>query len=89
VSSPNAQENFAGLMPLVRQYVASINVDLETRVVIDKYLDLVSKRASGTLSRPRLSANDSLCHLCTNYQFLIHSYELIVLLVIILVISYY
>ena len=36
-------------MPLVRQYVASINVDLETRVVIDKYLDLVSKRASGTL----------------------------------------
>jgi hypothetical protein len=50
VSSPNEQENFAGLMPLVRQYVASINVDLETRVVIDKYLDLVSKRASGTLS---------------------------------------
>lgn len=50
MSSPNEQENFAGLMPLVRQYVASINVDLETRVVIDKYLDLVSKRASGTLS---------------------------------------
>lgn len=45
----NGDENFAGLMPLVRQYVASINVDLETRVVIDKYLDLVSKRASGEL----------------------------------------
>jgi glutamate--cysteine ligase catalytic subunit len=45
----NGDDEFPGLIPLVKQYLASINIDLETRILVDKYLKFVSKRASGEL----------------------------------------
>lgn len=41
------KDNFPGLIPMVKLYVASINIDIETRAVVDNYIELVSKRASG------------------------------------------
>jgi hypothetical protein len=43
------QESFPGLMSLVKQYLTSSHIDRETRAALDKYLELVSKRASGEL----------------------------------------
>lgn len=40
---------FPGLVPLVRGYVASLNMDHETRSRLDTYLDFISARASGGL----------------------------------------
>jgi len=45
----NGDDNFPGLIPMVKLYVASINIDIETRAVVDNYIELVSKRASGEL----------------------------------------
>ena len=41
------QDEFPGLIPLVRMYVNSIDVDVDTRCTIMQYLKLISKRASG------------------------------------------
>ncbi|KAL1915696.1 uncharacterized protein VTP21DRAFT_6455 [Calcarisporiella thermophila] len=46
----NGSPDFPGLIPLVKAYLNSVNVDLETRCVLCKYLTLVSKRASGELA---------------------------------------
>lgn len=40
---------FPGLIPLVRGYVAALNIDCETRSRLDTYLDFMSERASGKL----------------------------------------
>lgn len=40
---------FPGLIPIVRQYLQSVNVDMETLCSLEKHLSLVSKRASGEL----------------------------------------
>lgn len=40
---------FVGLIPMIRLYLASSNVENTTKVIIDKYLSLISKRASGEL----------------------------------------
>ena len=40
---------FPGLIPLVESYLDSVNVDVETRCEIARYLDLIRKRASGKL----------------------------------------
>lgn len=40
---------FPGLIPIVRQYLQSVNVDMDTLCSIEKHLSLVSKRASGEL----------------------------------------
>ncbi|KAK3178490.1 Zn finger-containing GTPase- Activating Protein for ARF [Lepraria neglecta] len=40
---------FPGLIPLVESYLNSVNVDVETRCELARYLDLISKRASGQL----------------------------------------
>ena len=40
---------FPGLIPLVENYLNSVNVDVETRCEIARYLDLIRKRASGQL----------------------------------------
>ncbi|KAJ1960558.1 glutamate--cysteine ligase, partial [Dispira parvispora] len=46
----NGRENqFIGLIPLVNAYLDSINVNVQVRCKIQKYLDLVSRRANGTL----------------------------------------
>ena len=44
------QENdgFPGLIPLVESYLNSMNVDVETRCELARYLDLIRKRADGT-----------------------------------------
>jgi len=39
---------FPGLVRLVEKYLDSMNVDITTRCEIQRYLDLVSQRASGT-----------------------------------------
>lgn len=40
---------FPGLIPLVESYLDSVNVDVETRCSLASYLDLIRKRADGTL----------------------------------------
>ena len=42
-------EGFPGLIPLVESYLNSVNVDVETRCDLARYLDLIRKRASGHL----------------------------------------
>ncbi|KAL1964183.1 hypothetical protein VTN77DRAFT_7271 [Rasamsonia byssochlamydoides] len=41
--------SFPGLIPLVESYLNSVNVDVETRCSLARYLDLIRKRADGTL----------------------------------------
>jgi glutamate--cysteine ligase catalytic subunit len=40
---------FPGLIPLVESYLNSVNVDVETRCELARYLDLIQKRAAGQL----------------------------------------
>lgn len=40
---------FPGLVPLVENYLNSVNVDVETRCELARYLSLIQKRASGKL----------------------------------------
>ena len=42
-------DGFPGLIPLVESYLNSVNVDVETRCDLARYLDLIRKRASGRL----------------------------------------
>ncbi|KAL1974157.1 hypothetical protein VTN31DRAFT_5717 [Thermomyces dupontii] len=44
-----APGGFPGLIPLVESYLNSVNVDVETRCSIARYLDLLRQRADGTL----------------------------------------
>ncbi|KAL4796210.1 glutamate-cysteine ligase-domain-containing protein [Aspergillus venezuelensis] len=41
--------DFPGLIPLVESYLNSVNVDVETRCSLARYLDLIRKRANGSL----------------------------------------
>jgi len=43
------QDEFVGLIPLIESYLNTVNVDVVTRCELAKYLNLVSKRASGEL----------------------------------------
>ena len=45
----NPSNTFPGLIPLVESYLNSVNVDVETRCDLARYLDLIRKRASGQL----------------------------------------
>lgn len=45
----SADGSFPGLIPLVESYLDSVNVDVETRCSLAIYLDLIRKRADGTL----------------------------------------
>jgi glutamate--cysteine ligase catalytic subunit len=40
---------FVGLLPLIEGYLNTVNVDIATRQKLDRYLSLISKRASGEL----------------------------------------
>ncbi|OQD76988.1 hypothetical protein PENDEC_c003G01264 [Penicillium decumbens] len=44
-----ADGSFPGLIPLVESYLNSVNIDVETRCFLARYLDLIRKRADGTL----------------------------------------
>jgi glutamate--cysteine ligase catalytic subunit len=43
------EEGFPGLVPLVEIYLNSVNIDVETRCALARYLDLIRRRASGKL----------------------------------------
>jgi len=45
----NGDDEFPGLIPLVRSYLDTMSLDFETRCNTGKYLDLISQRASGKL----------------------------------------
>jgi len=40
-------QGFPGLLPLVESYLDSVNVDVETRCELARYLDLIRRRANG------------------------------------------
>ncbi|KAL8805539.1 MAG: hypothetical protein Q9182_001908 [Xanthomendoza sp. 2 TL-2023] len=46
--SENSSTPFPGLIPLVESYLNSMNVDVQTRCDLARYLDLIRKRANGT-----------------------------------------
>lgn len=46
-TSSSSSGNFPGLIPLVESYLNSMNVDVETRCELARYLDLIRKRADG------------------------------------------
>ena len=43
------EDGFPGLIPLVESYLNSVNVDVETRCELARYLELIKGRASGRL----------------------------------------
>lgn len=43
------ETGFPGLIPLVESYLNGVNIDVETRCELARYLDLIRKRASGQL----------------------------------------
>ncbi|CAO1597635.1 glutamate--cysteine ligase [Xanthoria calcicola] len=45
--SGNSTKPFPGLIPLVESYLNSMNVDVQTRCDLARYLDLIRKRANG------------------------------------------
>lgn len=45
----DSEYSFPGLIPLVETYLNSINIDVETRCGLARYLDLIRRRASGEL----------------------------------------
>ncbi|KEF57364.1 glutamate-cysteine ligase [Exophiala aquamarina CBS 119918] len=45
----NNPDDFPGLIPLVELYLDSVNIDVTTRCELARYLDLIRKRANGTL----------------------------------------
>ncbi|MCJ1472633.1 Zn finger-containing GTPase- Activating Protein for ARF [Lambiella insularis] len=48
-TSDDGAPGFPGLIPLVESYLNSVNVDVETRCDLARYLDLIRNRASGKL----------------------------------------
>ncbi|KAL5328367.1 hypothetical protein ACEPPN_001866 [Leptodophora sp. 'Broadleaf-Isolate-01'] len=48
-SKPDSDHDFPGLIPLVESYLDSMNVDVETRCELAAYLNLIKRRADGTL----------------------------------------
>ena len=47
------QDEFLGLVPLVRTYINSIDIDMDTRCTIMQYLKFISMRASGKEEKVR------------------------------------
>lgn len=45
----SADGSYPGLIPLVESYLNSVNVDVETRCYLARYLDFIRKRADGSL----------------------------------------
>jgi glutamate--cysteine ligase catalytic subunit len=51
-SSSSDAGSFPGLVPMVESYLESVNIDIETRCALAKYLDLLRKRADGRAKTP-------------------------------------
>lgn len=49
INGSGTPEGFPGLIPLVESYLNSVNINVETRCELATYLDLIRKRANGTL----------------------------------------
>ncbi|KAF1981590.1 GCS-domain-containing protein [Aulographum hederae CBS 113979] len=49
INGQSKDDGFPGLIPLVESYLNSVNIDIETRCELARYLDLIRKRADGTL----------------------------------------
>jgi glutamate--cysteine ligase catalytic subunit len=49
MNGQSKEEGFPGLIPLVESYLDSVNVDVETRCELARYLDFIRGRASGAL----------------------------------------
>jgi len=49
INGQSQDGGFPGLIPLVESYLDSVNVDVETRCDLATYLDLIRKRADGSL----------------------------------------
>ena len=49
INGQSVENGFPGLIPLVESYLNSMNVDVETRCELARYLDLIRKRANGQL----------------------------------------
>ncbi|KAL6715451.1 glutamate--cysteine ligase [Lecanora helva] len=49
INGQPVSSGFPGLIPLVESYLNSVNVDVETRCELARYLDLIRKRANGQL----------------------------------------
>lgn len=49
INGQPATNGFPGLIPIVESYLDSMNVDVETRCELARYLDLIRRRADGTL----------------------------------------
>ena len=47
INGQSQESGFPGLIPLVESYLSGMNVDVETRCGLGRYLDLIRKRASG------------------------------------------
>ena len=48
----NGGENFTGLIPIIKEYLINLDVDVETRCKIKQYLQFIEMRASGKLMTP-------------------------------------
>ena len=46
-SATTMQERFPGLLPLVESYLDSVNISVEVRCALARYLEVIRKRASG------------------------------------------
>lgn len=49
INGTGTPDGFPGLIPLVESYLNSVNVNVETRCELASYLDLIRRRANGTL----------------------------------------
>jgi len=49
IMNGGGESNFPGLIPLVENYLDSMNVDVQTRCELASYLELIKKRADGRL----------------------------------------
>ncbi|CAF1137038.1 unnamed protein product [Adineta steineri] len=45
----NGSNEFVGLLRIIQDYLSNLEVDADTRCTINQYLNLISKRAAGTL----------------------------------------
>ena len=59
---------FPGLIPLMQRYVDAQCPEPRLKQVIDKYLELISLRSSGTLLPGRYGVPVSDCQLCSMYR---------------------
>jgi len=47
--APTSTDQFPGLIPLVQHYLSSLNLSVTTRCQIERYLELIARRADGSL----------------------------------------